>query len=619
MSHIRLLVVTLILLAAVVFLFLKTDSAAAADLDLYRYLLAGAMVLLLGWVVYGGLQWHQSEMAISRSRARVANQTLEELVAARTTDLTRANTELDREIQVRLRAEEELREARDQAEQHTQAKSQFLANMSHELRTPLNAIIGYSELLKEDVVDEGMEQLAPDLEKIRSAGKHLLALINDILDLSKIEAGKMDLYVEELDIIALTKDVESVAGPLVQANSNKLEIVVPEDLGTMRSDLTKLRQVLFNLLSNASKFTENGTIRLECLKEKKAGREWVRFMVSDTGIGMNEEQTAKVFESFTQADASTTRQFGGTGLGLTITREFCVMMGGEVSVASELGHGTTFTVVMPADLELDEKGLRLRKGAEGGRSAHSSGKPSRILIIDDDGTARDLIERYLDRAGYEVIQAKGGEDGLVKARELAPDAITLDVMMPGMDGWEVLVELKKSPATQDIPVIMLSITADPNQAFSLGASAYLTKPIDRERLNSIVDGCLKGQGGRSVLVVDDDPSVREHSRSALEKQGCVVIEAENGLKALRMLERKVPDLILLDLLMPEMDGFEFLDTIRGRQDLQGVPVVVMTAKTLTSDDRERLNGRVMAVLERGPQDANDLLEEALAHLELALG
>ena len=432
----------------------------------------------------------------------------------------------------------------------------------------------------------------------------------------------MELYIEEFDVGKLAIDVKSVVLPLMQANSNALEIEIAENLGTMRSDITKLRQVLFNLLSNASKFTENGTIRLACSRETTAGQKWVRLVVSDNGIGMRPDQVAKVFESFTQADASTTRQFGGTGLGLTITREFCSMMGGDVSVASEMGQGTAFTVVLPADL--DQGGARPPKTAVASEGKQSSPGASTILVIDDDSTARDLIERYLDREGYLVVQANGGEDGLRKAREIAPDAITLDVMMPGMDGWEVLSELKKDKLTQDIPVIMLSITADPNQAFSMGASAYLTKPIDRDRLNSIVDSVLQGASGHSVLVVDDDPAVRESSRNSLEKNGCVVIEAEHGKRALLLLEEKVPDLILLDLLMPEMDGFEFLDRVRGNPNWRTIPVVVMTAKTLTQADRDRLNGRVMAVLERGPAGAAglansaELLEEALGHLERAL-
>jgi signal transduction histidine kinase/DNA-binding response OmpR family regulator len=481
-------------------------------------------------------------------------------------------------------------------------KSEFLANMSHELRTPLNAIIGYSEMLQEDAADLGAEQLTDDLKRINAAGKHLLELINAVLDLSKIEAGKMELYLESFDVAGLVKDIAAVIQPLAAKNANRLEMRCPEDVGVMRADLTKVRQALFNLLSNACKFTDRGTISLAVTREAGDGQDWMVFNVSDTGIGMTPEQLTRLFEAFSQADAATTRKYGGTGLGLALSRRLCRMMGGDVTVASEAGRGSTFTIRLPA---------QVTEAAEGPVAPASLADDlppgiGTVVVIDDEAVVRDLMQRFLIKEGFHVVTAAGGEEGLRWARELRPDAITLDVMMPGMDGWAVLSALKADPDVADIPVIMLTIVDDRNLGYALGASEYLTKPIDRERLVTVLK---QHRRHGPILVVDDDAELRQLLRRMLEPEGYAVLEAENGREALERLRDTSPSAILLDLMMPEMDGFEFVTELRRHESGRAIPIVVITAKDLSREDRDRLNGYVEKILQKGPYDRDRLLAE----------
>jgi len=510
----------------------------------------------------------------------------------------------------------EIEEKGRELEIASQHKSEFLANMSHELRTPLNAIIGYSEMLQEEAEDLGEESFVPDLVKINAAGKHLLGLINDILDLSKIEAGKMDLYVEPFRVAELIRDVQAIVAPLVEKNANGLVVQADGELGTMEADLTKVRQTLFNLLSNASKFTERGTITLAARRERVDGRDWLEFTVADTGIGMTPEQLGRLFQAFSQADASTTRKYGGTGLGLAISRKFCQMMGGEVTVSSAYGEGSTFTVRLPAIVGAPaaEPDRPTTSGSapaesEGFGTARLDAGALLVLVVDDDPAVRDLMQRYLHGQGFRVALAANGEEGLRLARELQPDAITLDVLMPGLDGWAVLTTLKADAALSEIPVIMLTIIDDRNLGYALGAADFLTKPLDRARLLSVLQRHLRPRETGPVLVVDDDDATRDMLCRTVAGEGWATAEAVNGREALRRVEAHPPALILLDLMMPEMDGFEFVAALRQHPGWRTIPVVVLTAKTLSPDDRARLNGYVERIIQKGAYSREVLLAE----------
>jgi GAF domain-containing protein/CheY-like chemotaxis protein len=479
-------------------------------------------------------------------------------------------------------------------------KSEFLASMSHELRTPLNAIIGYSEMLQEEVQDLGQDALTPDLQKINAAGKHLLELINAVLDLSKIEAGRMDLYIEAFSVPKLVEDIAGVIRPLADKNGNRLEVRWAPDVGEMRADLTKVRQVLFNLLSNACKFTERGTVSLAVRREAAADPAAIVFDVSDTGIGLTEAQLTRLFQEFSQAEVSTSRRFGGTGLGLALSRRLCRLMGGDVTVTSESGRGSTFTIRLPLEV--------VDPAAVAAPVASPVGEPGAglVLVIDDDAAARDVMQRVLAREGFRVAAAASGEEGLALARTLQPDAITLDVLMPGLDGWAVLTALKADATTMAIPVVMLTMLDDRGLGFALGATEYLTKPVDRERLLAVL---RPERRDLPVLVVDDDPGLRALLRRMLEREGYAVIEADNGRVALEQARARAPGAILLDLMMPEMDGFDFLEQWRRDDARREVPVIVITARDLTPEDHRRLNGSVERILQKGSYARDDLLAE----------
>ena len=516
-----------------------------------------------------------------------------------------------RDISERLAQEEKMRkvnkvlsELRDQALMASRAKSAFLANMSHELRTPLNAILGYSEMLREEIEDIGHAELVPDLVKINSAGRHLLALINSILDLSKIEAGKMELYMETSDVRRVVGEVEELARPLAAKNENQLVVECDPRAGRMVTDVTKLRQVMLNLLSNACKFTEHGEVRLTVKRYAPVDADWISFEVTDSGIGMDEEQLGKLFQEFTQADASTTRKFGGTGLGLAISRRFCHMMGGDITVRSEPGVGSTFTVRLPANttgpVDTDHD---VTPPPVAGKEA------ARVLVIDDDPGVRELLARTLAKEGFNVATASSGEQGVARAREFEPAVITLDVMMPGMDGWAVLAALKNDPHTAHVPVVMVSMVDERRVGYALGAAAYLTKPIDRQRLVQILSGFQRGGQPYHVLLVEDEPDVSDLVRRTLESDGWRVVTASNGREALQALEMdEPPTAILLDLMMPEMDGFQFLSELDRQERFNDVPVVVITAMDLTRDQRERLEKRVERILQKGAYEREQLIE-----------
>ncbi len=496
----------------------------------------------------------------------------------------------------------EVEEKGHQLAEASQHKSQFLANMSHELRTPLNAIIGVTEMLREDA--EGLSQDLEPLDRVLGAGRHLLALINDILDLSKIEAGRMELHLETFPLVPVIQDVAKTIEPMATKNGNRIVIECPADLGTMHADQTRFRQSLLNLASNANKFTEKGTITIAARQGQESGRDWITLAVADTGIGMTPEQMGKLFQEFSQASSRTASKYGGTGLGLAISRHFCRMMGGDITVESESGEGSTFTIRLPRIVQGVETLLTQGRAEARAEPVHpivEDAEGPLILVVDDDATARDLVVRHLERAGFAAVAARGGQEGLRLVRELRPAAVTLDIMMPDLDGWTVLAAIKGDPALASIPVVLVSIVDQKNRGYALGAADYLVKPVDRSKLIETLTNICGSISGR-VLLVDDDEVVRRGFRHALVPIGWQVTEAENGQVAVEALASAQPDVIILDLMMPKMDGFEFLDELRSRPDWQDIPVVVITAKDLTEKDRARLNGGVERIIQKSDRD-----------------
>jgi PAS domain S-box-containing protein len=547
------------------------------------------------------------------------------------------------EITERKKAAEELKQAKEAAIAANRAKSTFLANMSHELRTPLNAIIGYSEILAEESVDLGYGDLVPDLERIRSAGRNLLTLINDILDISKIEAGRMDLYIERFSIPALIESLVSTAQPLIDKNKNQLIIDCQADLTSMSADVTKVRQVLLNLLSNAAKFTTQGEIRLTTRwydrelspsnnvpSSSPREERFIQFQVRDSGIGMSVEQQKQLFQPFTQGDASTTRRYGGTGLGLTISQRFCQMMGGYITVKSEPDRGSTFTVILPLEVknltptedsndetpEETEQDLLMSTESSSQSASTQVSRSTQtgiVLVIDDDPISRDLILRSLNVEPLQIKVASSGQEGLQLARTLQPDLITLDIMMPDMDGWSVLSHLKADPVLADIPVIVISFMGDESRGFALGASDYLTKPVDGKRLGNLLRKYHPHRNRNQphcvgeILVVEDEEMTRRTLRQWLERDGWQVTEAPDSTVAIERLNLQLPHLILMDLVLPKMDGLELISQLKQHPTWQQIPIIVITAADLKREERAQLTGYVEQVLEKGSYQPDELL------------
>ena len=519
--------------------------------------------------------------------------------------------EAQRELQ---QLNQQLEQARDAAVRASRTKSSFLANMSHELRTPLNAVIGYAEFLIERMTDAGHDQYVDDVDKILTAGRHLLSLINEVLDFSKVEAGKVTLQFEPFSVSEMIGDIASTCAPLAEQNSNRLTIDGIDDDVMMVSDVTKTRQVLLNLLSNACKFTSDGQVWLRVQPHEDDSM--LRFDVEDTGIGMTDEQLRKVFVAFEQADASTSREYGGTGLGLAITRHYCQMLGGRIEVESTPGEGTTFTVLLPL-----EPGEANRRQSGLGESSsffedddlagdeHDS-SPT-VLVIEDDPACQQLLARSLRAEGYAVVVADDGQQALQVARQCDPVAITLDVMMPKVNGWEVLRKLRADEQFCDVPVILVTMLDERRRGVALGADEVLVKPVDRSRLLELIKEYEAGQvdDAGTCLIVEDDQPTRELMRRVLEGQGWQVVEAENGRVGIEQAERVTPDLVMLDLMMPEVDGFGFLSQFRSDRQFVDVPVIICTAKELTGEEVQQLQRQATTVIEKSGWAPGQILAE----------
>jgi signal transduction histidine kinase/DNA-binding response OmpR family regulator len=532
------------------------------------------------------LQSRLNELEMERDDLEAMLETTTEHATVMENELFEKNEALSESLRALQETQVKLVESEKRAQEATQAKSAFLANMSHELRTPMNAILLYSEILQDDASDMGLDDFVTDLKKIQGAGKHLLALINGILDLSKIEAGRMELYLEAFPVKNLVQDVVTTVKPLVAKNSNRLEVAIEPDVSQMRADVTKLRQTLINLLSNACKFTENGSIRLRVARQTGPGpgADFYTFSVQDSGIGMTPAQMGKLFEDFSQADSSTTRKYGGTGLGLAISRRFCQMMGGDITVSSQPGAGSCFTVTLPVQV-VDPKQAAPddSDGLAAGRPAVFTSTPT-VLVIDEDPEIVALLEGILaDRNNtLPVATAPGLEEGLALARQAAPAYIALNLAEEAPTGWATLARLKSDPALSAIPVLALTVSAPPAAEAALSeAEALLSRPAESSRLLAVIHRYAPNLADAPVLVVEDDEALREGLVRLLDKEGFEVAEAANGSEALESLASEVPGLILLDLLMPVMNGFELMVELHKNARWRKIPVIVMTSQSLT--------------------------------------
>ena len=513
--------------------------------------------------------------------------------------MTVAFTRMAEEVQVLIDTRtKEMEESRDEALEANEQRSKFFANMSHELRTPLNAILGYGEMLYEECEDLGYDDLMPDLKKITTSGTHLLSLINNILDLSKIESGKMELYLTSFEIEKVVETLRDINAPLAAKNDNGFKIEVQEAIGSMTQDETKLRQCVTNFLSNAFKFTKSGLVTLNVSTFDKDGVEMIEFKVTDDGEGMSQEGVSKVFEEYEQAERSTSATHGGTGLGLPISKRFAELMGGGVTVSSEKGKGSIFTIFIPRICEEAEDLENEEVSALAGENL--------CVLIDDDIAMHDLVKRTIKKAGLTLLGATNGEQGLNMIRETMPKLILLDVLMPGRDGWSILKECKSDESIKDIPVIMVSQMSQESLAFSLGADDYLTKPIERNKFLDVVKKFVsKESNNNTILIVDDDENTRDILSRALEDNGFKAITAKDGNEGLKQLAND-PTLIVLDLEMPRMDGFEFLEKFVTMEFKSKPNVIVYSGKELNEVQEDLLNANVEGLLKKDEVSINQL-------------
>ena len=505
----------------------------------------------------------------------------------------------------------ELEVARDQALTATQHKSEFLANMSHELRTPLNAVIGFSEVLLEKMFGELNPKQEEYLGDILGSGRHLLALINDILDLAKVESGHMELDLGTFDLPAVLNSTFMLIRERANRHSIHVSLDIDHRLGRFTADERKLKQILLNLLSNALKFTpEDGTVSLKAVLQDVG----VEISVTDTGIGIEPEFQQKIFDEFFQVGDHLKKQ-EGTGLGLAVTKKFIELHGGRIWVQSAKGQGSTFTFTLPV-LPTPEKRSAPTVAMP---DTHPNANAPLVLVVEDDPAAAKLLSIYLMEAGFSVEVAADGDTGFEKAKNLRPALITVDILIPKTDGWELLTRLKADQATASIPVVVVSIMEERGRGFSLGAADYLLKPVDREVLVRVIQRVVRSnardQRGRSVLMIDDDPLILELMEAVLRPEGFEVLKAKDGRHGLQIARERNPDLVVLDLLMPEMNGFEVVDEMHGCPETASIPIVVLTNKSLSREEKDRLNGRIIAIRQKGEFHREDFVAQVRSLLK----
>ena len=512
---------------------------------------------------------------------------------------------------------EELRHARDVALAASETKSAFLASMSHELRTPLNAIIGYAELIEEDAELDGLSQYQDDASKILNASRHLVAVISDILDLSKIEAGKLEISPDAFDLREVCATLISTIEPLATAKGNLIEAIIPDDLGTIFSDRTRLHQILLNLLSNANKFTETGRIRFSVAHDRQENS--LTFEIKDSGIGIEESRQQAIFEAFVQEDNTTTRRFGGTGLGLAISKRLATMLGGDITLQSKQGEGSCFTLKIIANLKRPGGLREISESSLGAEISEIVEGRRNILVIDDDPHVHELMRRSLLADQVHIQSAYTAAEALeFLSKGHYPDLIFLDIELPDIDGWTLLARFRRDAPTNTIPIVIISVMDNNTVGFALGATEYLVKPLDYSRLLTLtINLCSKAEHG-TVLIVDDDPEARDLARRTLEPAGFDVLEAVDGLSALRLLEVHHPDVILLDLMMPGIDGFQVHERLQQQPLLREIPVVVFSAMELDADARARLANQRILQKSSGYGELFDVISRAIALAPLSL-
>ncbi|MDQ3284076.1 MAG: response regulator, partial [Acidobacteriota bacterium] len=498
-------------------------------------------------------------------------------------------TEAKSKVEELTRISQELADANRRIKEADRLKSQFLATMSHELRTPMNSIIGFSEILEERLDGKIEPKHHGFLRHIHTSGQHLLGIINDILDLSKIESGKMEIYPEFFSVAPVIESVCQLMRGMTRADV-KIAVEIAPDVPQIETDLAKFKQVLFNLLSNAIKFSPAGSL-VQVRAEMHDGA--ISVAVRDQGIGIDAKHHALIFEEFRQVDSGVRREFGGTGLGLALVKKFVELQGGSVRVDSKLGEGSTFTFVLP---------VRSRAAVVARPVETPAVKASRVLVIEDDPNAFELIASALNSAGFLALHARRADEALRLARDAKPIAITLDLVLPGVDGWEVLKRLRNDEATRQLPVVIISMVENRDLGLALGADDYFVKPVDRDRLvervRAIAARSTNGARPR-LLVIDDDAAVHALLDEDLAAHGYAIDKAFSGEEGLRAASAARPDVIILDLMMPNMSGFEVADSLKENPRTADIPIVVLTSKTISPEDRATLHTKVKSFVQKG--------------------